>query len=52
MKFINYLTSISGISIFPLLGLLVFFVFFTGMIWYVYTADKKSMDAQRNLPLD
>lgn len=32
MKFINYLQSISGVSIFPLIGLLLFVTFFVGEI--------------------
>ncbi len=52
MKFVNYLNSITGISIFPLIGLILFVVFFVGMTWYVYSTDKETLKECSNLPLD
>jgi hypothetical protein len=52
MKFINYLESISGVGIFPMISLLTFFTFFTLCIIYVIKADAKSMDEMKNIPLD
>lgn len=52
MKFINYLQSITGVSIFPLIGLLLFVTFFVGVAFYVYGADKKSWQQKGNLPLE
>lgn len=52
MKFIKYLESISGIGIFPLISLLVFFIFFTLLILYVARADKKHIAMMKNIPLD
>jgi cytochrome c oxidase cbb3-type subunit III len=52
MKFINYLESITGISIFPLISLIMFTVFFTIVIAYVVTADKKKMDSNSQIPLE
>jgi cytochrome c oxidase cbb3-type subunit 3 len=52
MKFINYLTSIGGIDIFPLISLMIFFGFFTGLIIYVLRVKKTTiMDIER-IPLD
>lgn len=52
MKFINYLTAIAGVDIFPLISLLIFFLFFIALIWYVFTSNKESMIAMSNIPLD
>jgi cbb3-type cytochrome oxidase subunit 3 len=52
MKFINYLKSIAGVDIFPMISLFIFFLFFVGLIWYVYAADRREMDALKNIPLE
>ncbi|MEO7174697.1 MAG: CcoQ/FixQ family Cbb3-type cytochrome c oxidase assembly chaperone [Saprospiraceae bacterium] len=52
MKFINYLESISGIEIYPLISLLIFFFFFAALLISVFTADKKEIDEIKNIPLD
>jgi cbb3-type cytochrome oxidase subunit 3 len=52
MKFINYLKSIAGIDIFPMISLFIFFLFFIGLILYVYSTDRREMDAQSNIPLE
>ncbi|MCU0334018.1 MAG: CcoQ/FixQ family Cbb3-type cytochrome c oxidase assembly chaperone [Chitinophagaceae bacterium] len=51
MKFINYLKSIAGVEIFPLIGLVIFVVFFTAVAVWVIGADKKRMQDNGNLPL-
>ncbi|MFL5753431.1 MAG: CcoQ/FixQ family Cbb3-type cytochrome c oxidase assembly chaperone [Bacteroidia bacterium] len=52
MKFINYLESIAGISIFPMISLFIFFVFFSLLIIYALKADKKHISELKNIPLD
>lgn len=52
MKFINYLESISGVAIFPLISLAIFFIFFSLLIVYVTKADKQHIRELENLPLD
>lgn len=52
MKFINYLQSISGVGIFPLVSLLIFFAFFAVLIWYVYATDNSEILSMKNIPLD
>ncbi len=52
MKFINYLESIAGIAIFPMISLFIFFTFFTLLIWYVIKADKSHIAELENMPLD
>lgn len=44
MKFINYLTSIAGIEIFPLISLLIFFGFFVVLAVWLLRTDKKRMN--------
>jgi hypothetical protein len=52
MKFINYLESISGIAIFPLISLTIFFAFFTLLIIYALKADKQHISNLKNIPLE
>lgn len=52
MKFINYLERITGVGIFPLTSLIIFFVFFSVLLLWVFTADKKYMSALGNIPFD
>jgi len=50
MKFIYYLEKITGVGIYPLLSLLIFFVFFVAMITWVFGADKKYFKSMQYLP--
>jgi cytochrome c oxidase cbb3-type subunit 3 len=52
MKFINYLESISGVGIFPLISLLIFFSFFTVLFLYIWKADKNTINHNKNIPLN
>lgn len=52
MKFINYLQSITGISIFPLIALIIFTVFFTAMLIYVFAMDKNTVARISHIPLE
>ncbi len=52
MKFINYLTSISGVGIFPLISLLMFVAFFVFLGIYVLKADKNRLAYIASLPID
>jgi cbb3-type cytochrome oxidase subunit 3 len=52
MKFINYLKTIDGVSVFPLIGLLLFFGFFITLLYLVFSADKKVIDKIKNIPFD
>lgn len=52
MKFINYLEKVSGVDIFGLTSLLVFFLFFTVMLTWVFKTKKKSFDEISRIPLD
>ena len=52
MKFINYLTSIAGIDIFPLISLIIFFGFFTALIIYAVKVKKTTIQDLERIPLD
>lgn len=52
MKFINYLSSIAGVEIFPLISLGIFFLFFTGLLIYVYRQDKHLMNDYSQIPFE
>lgn len=43
MKFRNYLDTISDIGLYPLISLLVFVAFFIGLLWYVFSMNKKDV---------
>jgi len=53
MKFRNYLESISGVSIYPVITLLIFFIFFTVLFVWVYRSrSKPHLNAIGQLPLN
>lgn len=52
MKFINYLTSITGVEIFPLISLLIFFLFFVGLSLYVYGVNKSHVAYMSAMPVE
>lgn len=52
MKFINYLESIAGVSIYPMTSLLIFVVFFVLLVLYTVKADKQHIAELRNLPIE
>ncbi|MEQ8473236.1 MAG: CcoQ/FixQ family Cbb3-type cytochrome c oxidase assembly chaperone [Marinoscillum sp.] len=53
LKFIkHHMETIMGIEIFPLISLIIFFVFFVGLTIYVIKADKRRIDEISKIPLD
>ena len=52
MKFINYLESITGIAVYPLISFVLFFVFFLFVTYYALRTDKKHLNELSNIPLD
>jgi hypothetical protein len=51
MKFINYLESIAGVSIYPLISMMLFISVFALAMWNVLRQSKESIHEQKNLPL-
>jgi hypothetical protein len=52
MKFVHYLEKITGVSIYPLLSLVIFGLFFIAVLFYVWKADKKTIHKISRIPLD
>lgn len=50
--FKNILESIDGIAIWPIIGLILFFVFFIVMLVFVIRNDKEHDEYMSKLPLD
>lgn len=53
LKFVkNHLESITGIEVYPLISLMIFFSFFVVLFWWVFTAKKDYIKKVSNIPLD
>lgn len=52
MKFINYLEKISGVSIFPIISLVLFTAVFLLVVIYAMKTSRESISEMENLPLD
>jgi len=52
MSFTYYLSNIDGVSIYPIISLIIFFIFFVGLFYWVSKLDKKSIEEISNIPLD
>lgn len=51
-KFIKgNLEQIDGVEIYPIISLLIFFIFFVGLFWWVLTAKKTHISEVSNIPL-
>jgi cytochrome c oxidase cbb3-type subunit IV len=48
----SVLESISGVDIYPIVSLVIFFLFFTGVIIWVFKADKSYINKMGSLPLE
>ena len=51
MKFSSYLEQIAGVSIYPIVSLVLFVAFFTGVMIWIYSIDPKEIEHLENLPL-
>jgi len=52
MKFINYLTGITGVGIYPLITLVLFVGIFILATILVFSKDKETINKIKNLPLE
>ncbi|MDY2587711.1 CcoQ/FixQ family Cbb3-type cytochrome c oxidase assembly chaperone [Winogradskyella aquimaris] len=53
LKFVkHHMESITGIEIYPLISLLIFFLFFVALFFWVFTAKKDYITTVSNIPLD
>ena len=53
LKFIKgNLENIDGVQIYPMISLMIFFVFFVVLFWWVFTAKKEHINEVSRIPLD
>jgi len=53
LKFIkHHMEGIDGVSIYPMISLLIFFIFFAALFFWVVKAKKEYIDTVSRLPLD
>ena len=53
LKFIKgHLESMDGVATYPMISLLIFFVFFVLLFWWVFTARKAYIKEVSELPLE
>ncbi len=50
--FSNYLQAIEGVEIYPIISLLIFFIFFMIMLLWNFKVDKNYLKEMEELPLD
>ena len=43
---------IENVEIYPIVSLLIFFIFFVALILYVFFVDKGYIDKMKNIPLE
>ena len=52
-KFIKkYAETIDHVEVYPIISLVIFFLFFAGVLWFTYKMNKKEISEIKNLPLD
>ena len=52
MNFTNYLSSIQGVDIYPIMSFIAFFTFFICMSWWAIRADKRRIKTMSELPFN
>lgn len=53
LKFVkHHLETIDGVAIYPMISLVIFFVFFVALFWWVIKSKKTYIDKVSQLPLD
>lgn len=53
LKFVKgHMESIEGIEIYPIISLLIFFIFFVVLFLWVFTAKKTYIESVSQIPLD
>jgi cbb3-type cytochrome oxidase subunit 3 len=48
----KYTETMQDKNIYPIFSLLIFVLFFLGVLWYVKTLDKNQVEEIKNLPLE
>ncbi|MFO7720258.1 MAG: CcoQ/FixQ family Cbb3-type cytochrome c oxidase assembly chaperone [Gillisia sp.] len=53
LKFVKgHMESIEGIEIYPIISLLIFFIFFVVLFLWVFTAKKNYIESVSQIPLE
>jgi cytochrome c oxidase cbb3-type subunit 3 len=52
MKFSTYLETIMGVSIYPIISLVIFTVFFTAVLLWISRMDKQHIEDLEQLPFN
>ena len=53
LKFVKgHMETIAGVEIYPILSLLIFFIFFVALFWWVFTAKKDYINTVEQIPLE
>lgn len=53
LKFVKgYMENIENVATYPMISLLIFFVFFVILFWWVFTASKAHIKEMSEMPLD
>lgn len=53
LKFVKgNLENIDNVQIYPMISLLIFFIFFVGLFYWVMTATKEHIEEVSNIPLE
>lgn len=53
LKFVKgSLENIDNVQIYPIISLLIFFIFFVGLFVWVFTAKKEHITEMSNIPLE
>ena len=50
--FKHYFEGIENIEFWPVVALIIFFLFFTGLLIYIFTIDKGYVREMENMPFD
>jgi len=50
--FKHYFEGIQNIEVWPIISLTIFFMFFIGLVFWVFRVDKKYINDMENLPLE
>lgn len=52
-KFVKgHMETIAGVEIFPIISLLIFFLFFVVLFWWVFTAKREYIKNMEEIPLE
>ena len=53
LKFVkSHMETIDGIATYPMISLLIFFLFFSVLFWWVFTTSKERIKEMSEMPLN